>query len=142
MKLATELSTISLKDTWNGSCNKGKMFGSRELPYNNFFFSSSSSTLQTGFNSVKNAPISMVSESPKPKGNQGIKPFFSNPLQLLTNSAPPFHRFSFSHLRSKARQVDLSQHLKPKAPSKDTTHQNVVYGFLILVTQNTFVRMA
>jgi hypothetical protein len=79
MKLATELSTRSLKGTWNGSCNKGKVFGPRELPYNNFLFSSSNSTLQTRFNSVKNAPISMVPESPKPKGNQGIKPFLAIP---------------------------------------------------------------
>jgi hypothetical protein len=120
MKLATELSTRALKDTWNGSCNKGKMYGPRKFPYNNFFFSSSNSTLQTGCNSVKNTPISMVPESPKPKGNQGIEPFFSNPLQLLTDSAPPFRRFSFSHHRSKGRQVDLSQQLKPKTPSKNT----------------------
>jgi hypothetical protein len=88
MKLATELSTRALQDTWNGSCNKGKMFGPRKFPYNNFFVSSSNSTLQTKCNSVKNTSISMVPESPKPKGNQGIEPFFSNPLQLLTDSAP------------------------------------------------------
>jgi hypothetical protein len=117
------------------------MFGPRKIPNNNFFFSSSNSTLRARCNSIKNTSISMVPESPKPEGNQGIEPFFSNPLQLLTDSAPPFHRFSFSHHRSKGRQVDLSQQLKPKTPSKNTSHQNVIYGFLLLVTQDTFVRM-
>ena len=123
----------------------GVVIRARCLAPANFHIVISSSALliapsRLGLTLSKTHPFLWFQRVQSPRVIKELSPF-SNPLQLLTDSAPPFHRFSFSHLRSKGRQVDLSQQLKPKAPSKDTTHQNVVYGFLILVIQNTSVRM-
>lgn len=65
-----------------------------------------------------------------PRVIKELNPFFCNPLQLLTGSTPPLHSALFPQLRSKTRQIDLSEQLEPKVPSKDTTHQS--YGLCFL----------